>query len=232
MKLHLFISGTMITWKHLLIRNFPEKARFSVPIPFYLLEDEKGLYLFDCGQQPPENPLPENADYIPCVSEEDRAVNLLNEKGFSPEDISGIILSHRHEDHSSGLSDFPHVPCFVRQEELECGSWRKEQNHREWIYPTGIYDLFGDGRVVLLPTPGHTAGHQSLLITLDGGEKILLTADAAYTREALNDIPGENEKNLPYWQSLHSLREYAACGVQIITGHDPVQLKELQNQFV
>ena len=230
MKLHLFISGTIITWKHLLIRNFPEKARFSVPIPFYLLEDEKGLYLFDCGQKPPPVPPSEDADYIPCVTDGEKAVNLLRKKGFSPENISGIILSHHHEDHSGGLSDFPQVPCFVRREELGYGSWQKVDDRREWICPAGEYDLFGDGRIVLLPTPGHTAGHQSLLLTMDNGKKLLLAADAAYTGEALTDVPSESTS--AYRQTIMMLREYAANRVQIVTGHDPVQLKELQTQFI
>ena len=231
MKLHLFISGTITTWKHLLIRNYPEKVRFSVPVPFYLLEDKKGLYLFDCGQQPSNSQPDQNANYIPCITEEEKAINLLRKKGFLPEDISGIILSHHHKDHSSGLNDFPSTPCFVREEELKNGSWLKNKGNRELFFPKGAYDLFKDGRVILLPTPGHTTGHQSLLLTLDDGEKILLTADAAYTMEALTDIPKENENASPYWQSIKIINKYAADGVKIITGHDPIQIDELKKQL-
>ena len=159
-----------------------------------------------------------------------RVLDILKEKGISPGDITGIILSHNHADHSAGLADFPQKPCYVRKEELQYPGWAEKYDHSRWIFPEGIYDLCGDGRIILLPTPGHTAGHQSLLLTMDNGEKLLLAADAAYTGEALTDVPSESTS--AYRQTIMMLREYAANHVQIVTGHDPVQLKELQTQFI
>jgi glyoxylase-like metal-dependent hydrolase (beta-lactamase superfamily II) len=51
----------------------------------------------------------------------------------------------------------------------------------------GEYDLFGDGRVVTVPTPGHTPGHQSVQVRL-GGETVILAADIAYCREAYEEM--------------------------------------------
>ena len=234
MKLHLFSSGTITAWKHLLIRGEQEGIRISVPVPFYLLEHKKGLFLFDTGQQVPDRNIPDDANFIPVLSDDERAVNLLRKRGINPGDLSGIILSHHHSDHIEGLPDFPGIPRYIRKEELQYSGIREMTANapEEWIFPEGEFDLAGDGEILLIPTPGHTAGHQSLLLTLDSGEKVLLTADAAYTEEALRQTPPENEKNLPYWNTLRIFRNYAENGVRIITGHDPVPWNKLQTEFL
>lgn len=233
MKLHLFSSGSILTWKHLLIRGYPERVRFSVPIPFYLLDHPAGLFLFDTGQQPPDVPPPEDDNYIPILTDADRAVNILAARGVTPADLTGIILSHHHSDHFDGLADFPGIPCYIRREELRYPAVAAQvaKQDRQWIFPTGDHDLAGDGRILLLPTPGHTAGHQSLLLTPDDLPPILLTADAAYTREALRQTPPPEEAHLPEWRSLDKIKACAANGVRIITGHDPETWPELMREF-
>ena len=234
MKLHLFSSGTITAWKHLLVRGAEEGIRISVPVPFYLLEHRNGLFLFDTGQQVPAVPLPENASFIPVLSDRERAVNLLQERGIKPGDLSGIILSHHHSDHIEGLPDFPGIPRYLRQEELNYSGIRKmtETDGAQWIFPKGEFDLCGDGEILLIPTPGHTAGHQSLLLTLDDGQKIMLTADAAYTEDVLHQFPDEKEKNLPFWNTIQMFRDLAKKGVRIITGHDPNTWNQLKNEFL
>lgn len=235
MKLHLFSSGTITAWKHLLVRGAPEGVRIVVPVPFYLIEHEKGLVLFDTGQQIPQRRLPDDASFISHVSEEDRAVLLLKKRGVEPEKIKYIILSHHHSDHTEGVPDFPAALCIIRKEELQYSPMKelKQQNSdREWIHPEGNFDLFGDGSVICIPTPGHTLGHQSLLLRLDDGKQVLLTADAAYTEAALKQIPPEHEKALPYWKTIGMFRKFMAEGVQMITGHDPEVWNDLQKQFL
>jgi glyoxylase-like metal-dependent hydrolase (beta-lactamase superfamily II) len=51
----------------------------------------------------------------------------------------------------------------------------------------GDHDLYGDGSIRLLATPGHTAGHQSVLVTPDEGPRVLVTGDAVYSEAALVD---------------------------------------------
>lgn len=233
MKLHLFSSGTITAWKHLLVRGAEKGIRIPVPVPFYLLEHRKGLFLFDTGQQVPAAAPAENANFIPVLTDRERAVNLLKERGIGRGDLSGIILSHHHGDHIDGLPDFPGVKRLIRKEEL-CSPRIRDMagsGREEWIFPEGEYDLCGDGEIMLIPTPGHTAGHQSLLLALDNGEKVLLTADAAYTETALSQEPPENEADLPYWKTIRYFRSCAARGIRIITGHDPDCWDQLQDLF-
>lgn len=234
MKLHLFSSGTIIAWKHLLVRGAPEGVRITVPVPFYLIEHEKGLVLFDTGQQVPKRVFSGDESFIPVMTAEDRAVSQLKKRGIAPEMISYIILSHHHSDHIQGLPDFPEVPCIIREEELQYGPMKEIKRMdpgRKWIHPEGNPDLFGDGSIVCIPTPGHTLGHQSLFLTFEDGKRILLTADAAYTETALSQFPPEKEKDLPYWNTIETFRKFLKDGVQIITGHDPETWQKLKEQY-
>ena len=85
-------------------------------------------------------------------------------------------------------------------------------------------DLFGDGSVRLVSTRGHTRGHQSVLLALRDGE-LLLTADAAYTRRAIDEdlVPifvfGDADD---YRESLGRIREFARAhpDAVVIPGHD------------
>ena len=234
MKLHLFSSGTIIAWKHLLVRGAPKEVRITVPVPFYLIEHNNEFVLFDTGQQVPEKPVSNDSNFIPQVTSEERAVVQLKKYGVEPERIKCIILSHHHADHSRGLTDFPGVPCVLRKEELEYPFMKRlieQDSEREWIHPEGCLDLFGDGCVISLPTPGHTLGHQSLLLVSDDSRRILLAADAAYTEIALNQTPPQEEKDDLYWQTIGMFRKFRNDGVQIITGHDPETWDSLQKQY-
>ncbi|MBR7103645.1 MAG: N-acyl homoserine lactonase family protein [Lentisphaeria bacterium] len=231
MKLHFFCSGSIIAWEHLIFRGGSDARRIEVPVPFFLLEHPGGLFLFDTGQQISQYVYPPDAAFIPVVSPEDTAVELLKAQGVMPGDIRGIILSHHHSDHTGGIADFPHTPCYIRKEETvypACAEMVKDAS-RKWHFPDGVFDLCGDGKILLLPTPGHTAGHQSLLLCLDDGEKLLLTADAAYTPCALEKIYPED--NAAFRETICRFREYASAGVRIITGHDPDTCCTLRAEF-
>ncbi len=94
----------------------------------------------------------------------------------------------------------------------------------EVVLADGEHDLFGDGRVVCIPTHGHTPGHQSLRLRLDGGE-VVLAGDACYLRRSLDELrlPLENvvfdaEAMRASMLRLRALRD---AGAAIFYGHDP-----------
>lgn len=234
MKLHLFSSGTILGWKHLLVRGAQKGVRLVVPVPFYLIEHEKGLVLFDSGQRVPAKAYPEDAPFIPQMTEQDRAVSLLKKHRVAPEMIKYLILSHHHSDHVQGVPDFPGAVGVIQKNELEYSAvaqLKEMTPGRKWLHPEGEFDLFGDGRICCIPTFGHTAGHQSLLLNFDDGRSVLLAADAAYTEAALTYNIPEEAKEQPYWQSICLLRRYRAEGTLVITGHDPDVWPDLQRRF-
>ena len=107
----------------------------------------------------------------------------------------------------------------------------KDWDHRlDYREIDGEHDVFGDGSVVLLPTPGHTPGHQSLWIRPAPGVQFVLTADACYTQEhlermvlpsAVHDAP-EMTRSM---QRLRDLRERQSA--QLLYGHDAAQWRAL-----
>ena len=91
---------------------------------------------------------------------------------------------------------------------------------------TGDHDVFGDGRVVLFPTYGHTPGHQSLLVRPDRDTRLVFTADACYTRENMDrDVLPKILWNPSIMRdSLAALRKLRdSAGATIFYGHDPEQ---------
>ena len=164
-------------------------------------------------------------------------------------------MTHLHNDHASGAIQFPGATFVVDAVEWTAackGGFAEGYRHAHFDQPFDwrtidydgaeayatferTLDLFGDGSVRLLSTPGHTRGHQSILLQLEG-RKLLLTADAAYTRQAIDDdlLPififgGEDN----YRRSLAAIRAYAAQtpDAAVICGHDRERWPGLQDTY-
>ncbi len=92
-----------------------------------------------------------------------------------------------------------------------------------WELLDGDHDVFGDGRVIVLSTPGHTRGHQSLMLHLDSGQTIILLADAAYVLSKMRErsLPGivwSPDAMVASWMRIEALeREHDAT---LYTTHD------------
>lgn len=164
------------------------------------------------------------------------AVSQLAALGFRPDDIRYVVNSHFHFDHCGCNASFPRAQFLVQRAELAIARAEpKRYNAMDWDHPLdyreldGEHDVFGDGAVVVLPTPGHTAGHQSLWIR-DGGRQFVLTSDACYTREHLEKaiLPGNAYNAGRMAESLAILRGLRdRKGAELLYGHDAEQWKAL-----
>jgi len=158
----------------------------------YLIRHGKEYMIWDAG-------LEESLLGKPDVSAEqtislDQAlVPQLARIGVGAEQVSRIGVSHRHGDHYGQARRFPSATLMIgRQDWAEIRSDPEEAALLEpWtdgrapvVEVTGDHDVFGDGRVVMVDTPGHTSGHHALLVHLDGGA-ILLSGDAVHFREQI-----------------------------------------------
>jgi len=125
---------------------------------------------------------------------------------IEPETVEHVILSHLHFDHTGGMRDLPNATFHLTRAEWE-GAHKLhgikgllkgfyledfraanvrfvefEDSVKVWPFQSGC-DLFGDGSIILLPTRGHTVGHQSALVRLESGRQVLLAGDAALVRQ-------------------------------------------------
>jgi N-acyl homoserine lactone hydrolase len=171
----------------------------------------------------------------------------LRARDIEPADVAVIVMTHLHWDHASAVSEFPHATFVLDRREWEAAiqsrgvtrgyrpaqfdypfDWRAidyEANDVDSFETFGAsVDLFGDGSVRLLSTPGHTLGHQSVLLRLSRGEA-LLCGDAAYTRRAIDHevMPLLAADEHRFRRSLRELKRFVerAPGLVVIPGHDP-----------
>jgi len=134
------------------------------------------------------------------------AVEQLDKEEFCPGRPLQIMLSHLHWDHASGIEDFPDVPVWTQQSELDSGrelenssgylasqfddpdiNWRSFQfvDSAHANYERN-YDFFGDGSVVLVPMIGHTDGSVGMFVELGGDESYFFTGDITWSLEGFS----------------------------------------------
>ena len=134
-------------------------------------------------------------------------VDQLTRAGIDPHHLMGVVLTHAHWDHVSGVDDLRDVPVFVTQKELD---FIRSDNvaaalihgfgslaYKVYDFPDGpflgferSYDLFGDGSVVIVPAGGHTPGSVIAFVTMPEGRRYALIGDIAWQSEGV-DIPAE-----------------------------------------
>ena len=219
----------------------PDKSRWTpgmnqnVPIGMsdncYLIHHAQGWFLWDTGLSDRIAALPDGAKgpFGFVMKRSKTLAGQLAEIGVSPADIKAMAVSHTHPDHIGNVELFPQVMLYVQKAEYDWpnpdGSPRFNPNHPVTKI-TGDYDVFGDGSVVLISTPGHTPGHQSLLVRLPKTGAIVLSGDAVHLQENWDNrrVPGMNtskDETLASMQRIADLmtKEHA----QLWINHDKQQ---------
>lgn len=228
--LYLFDSGTL------------GLGGFEVPVPFFLIRHPRGDVIVDGG-----NPLAVARDphahwgaladqFAVRMTEEQHCAAQLRRLGIDPRSVAHIVQTHLHIDHTGALGHFPNASVAVHVRELEAaraarspvetGYVREDYDRPElrWQVADGEVDLFGDGAIRLLETPGHSAGHMSVLLGLEKTGAVLLTADAADNRAQWEGRahPRALFSREQARHSLERLRELAhQTGALVVFGHDP-----------
>ena len=181
------------------------------------------------------------------LSMADRIDHVLAAAGVAASEIRTAVISHLHFDHVGGIAQIPNADLLVSAREWAILS--EPHPEREWILrehieipgarwrqvsfaPTddplfedfdGIYDVTGDGSMILLPTPGHTAGSLSMLIRQNGWDPILLVGDLTYEAVLLeqNIVPGTGDKET-LRASFAKVRrlKHRLPGLAVVASHD------------
>ena len=160
----------------------------------FAIEHPDGLVVVDAGQDP-DFKAPAWDVYTRFkvefeAGEADRQQARLREAGLDPGDARYHVFTHLHVDHV-GTGTLPGARAVVQADEWKAagGLGRLRGYMRPGIedpeLPAGDHDLYGDGSIRLIATPGHTAGHQSVLVTPSEGPLVLIVGDAVYSEAAL-----------------------------------------------
>jgi N-acyl homoserine lactone hydrolase len=181
-----------------------ELAETELAVPCYLIVDPKGTLMWDVGA------IPDTAfsdDHTPVTQNYFTSTRTLKsqlaEIGYTPADITYLALSHYHGDHVANSNEFAGSTWLVRQVERDAmfaakppalsdpNNYNLLKNSKTVILSTDEYDVFGDGKVIIKFAPGHTPGHQVLILKLAKTGNVMLAGDLYHYPEErkLNRIP-------------------------------------------
>jgi glyoxylase-like metal-dependent hydrolase (beta-lactamase superfamily II) len=167
-------------------------------------------------------------------------VGLLEQLRVNPASLSMVIVSHMHSDHTAGLPELPagirvvsglhaidgyESPLYADNDHLEAVDEIETLDFADvpMDVPGPTIDLFGDGSVFLISSPGHAAGNLSILVNGSGGP-LLLTGDASHTRKGFESgvAPGKVTDRVAAEGSLARLREFSSRfpQVRVKFGHE------------
>lgn len=238
LELYLFDSGTLAL------------SGAEVPVPFFLLRHPRGLVVVDGGNplavaRNPRGHWGGLADVFEVhMSEAQHCEAQLRALGVDPNDVSHVIQTHLHIDHTGALGHFPNAvvvaherereAAFAADDPIKSGYVRADYDRPElrWQIVGGDTDLFGDGLIRLLETPGHAAGHMSLLLDLADTGPVLLTADASDNRaqwEGRAHVRALHSRDeaARSMKRLHELADQTRA--TIVFGHDPANWTGLRH---
>ena len=207
----------------------------------YLIRHARGWMLWDTGNSDAFAAMPDGMSIlggmIVQIMRKPLAASL-KEISVAPADIQHLAMSHLHGDHSGNANLFTSATLYMQAPECDAAFGAEPQkfgfqianygklrgNHA--VKLTGDHDVFGDGSVVIIATPGHTPGHQSLLVRLPKRGTVILSGDAVHLQDnwAHRRVPSFN---FDREQSLQSMDKIAAVmkntGAQLWINHDKVQ---------
>jgi glyoxylase-like metal-dependent hydrolase (beta-lactamase superfamily II) len=219
-------------------RRFSDTFAYTDPkVPFtfscYVVKHGDDYMVWDTGFVPGSNPS------APKVSLTDQLAQLK----IKPEQVKYVGISHFHGDHTGQLPSLPGATLLIGQREWEGLTAPKPMQganvdaFKHWISGGGKVepqpadkDVFGDGTVMILRTPGHTPGHQALLVRLKEKGPVILLGDAAHFHENYesNGVPGFNFDRAQTIASLDRIKDIAKnLKATVIIQHDPRDIGKL-----
>jgi N-acyl homoserine lactone hydrolase len=199
----------------------------------YLIKHDGDYMLWDTG----------HALTAPNVAPKVGLVEYLSKINVTPDQIKYVGISHYHADHTGQIASFPKATLLIGAREWDAitapkpaegvnfkpfESWIKGDSKVE---PQPVdKDVFGDGSVIMLRTPGHTPGHSSLLVKLAGKGPVILSGDAVHFHENYDSdgVPSFNFDRAQTVASIERIKKIAAnLKATVILQHDARDVDKL-----
>lgn len=229
-----------------------------LPIRAFAIEHPDGAIVVDTGEsshandpgyQPSWHPFVRTSERR-WVAPEEEVGPQLRALGIEPGDVRHLVMTHMHGDHAGGLSHFEGVDIVMSAKEASMAMARSgpvngylNGHYPDWLSPRTIeFDsdpwetfeasvaLTSDGAVRLVPTPGHTLGHLSVVVE-QPDHLVLITGDAAYSERALLEgiVDGVAQDGRAHRHSTAHLRDLCARHhVVVVPTHDPDGARRLE----
>lgn len=199
----------------------------------YLIKHKQGWFLWDTGIPDAVAAMPNGlapADPKAVTWKRPKTLALqLEQIGVKPADINAMGVSHTHPDHIGNVEMFPQATLYVQKAEYDWPGANNEPRFKP-SHPvellSGDKDVLGDGSLTILSTPGHTPGHQSLLVKLPKTGAVVLSGDAVHFRSNWENrrVP---VNNVSKDQSVASMQKIADTldkeKAQLWINHDKAQ---------
>ena len=204
----------------------------------YLIRHDRGLLLWDTGIPDSVAAMPDGMVVANGAITYRRAKTLaaqLEQVGIKPADVTYVAVSHTHGDHVGNIALFPTSTVLIQGAEYD---WAMAGPAKPAFVATqkieklaGDRDVFGDGTAKLIATPGHTPGHQSLLVLLPKTGWLLLSGDAVHfqdnwTHKRVPSMNFSREQTLASLKRIESLLEERKA--QLWINHDTLQSATLR----
>ncbi len=208
--------------------------------PCFLIVHPKGILLWDTGLPDSLIKKPETIG-VYHLTKDTSLEDSLKKINLKPNDINYVSISHSHFDHTSGLDQFSHSTWLLQNAELAYAKMHPNafvvdpSTLKSWktahkIMLSGDYDVFGDGTVQILSTPGHTPGHQSLLLKLPQAGVIILSGDEFHQRTSFEPlrVPVFNTSRAETMASADRIKVLIEnTGARLIIQHDLHDFEQL-----
>jgi len=225
---------------------------WTEPLPIYawVIEHPEGLIVVDTGETSQTSQpgyFPAWHPYFKLgvrewVKPDEEIGSQLKLRGLSTNDVRWVIMTHLHTDHAGGLSHFPKAEFLVSPVEYQqAAGFRGQingyvsQHFPAWFKPTLIdyqpkplgpfpasYQVTRAADLFIVPTGGHTAGHQSIVL-MDGDQVVFLAGDTSYTQQIMlnQQVDGVSPNEQAAKQTLARILEYAhQVPLIYLTTHD------------
>jgi glyoxylase-like metal-dependent hydrolase (beta-lactamase superfamily II) len=244
--MHLLPCGRLKMRKNIFLPAAERSETIELPVSSALLRHGAANVLFDTGCHPTVVDNPEARWgglaklMVPIMRPGEHVLSGLAGLGLQPDDIDVVINSHLHPDHCGCNAFFRKATFLCHADELAAarapGSEASGYLAAEWDRPMTVdaiesqRDVFGDGRIVLLPLPGHTPGSIGALAELDNSGTFLLAGDTVSLRETLDTgiIPRNTWNADALAKSLDEVRRIEASGATVLCSHDAQQWDSLR----
>jgi len=249
MKMHFLQGGRLRMRRSIFISGASKEEVIELPVHATLMRHSQGNVLFDSGCSPHAAEDPQtrwgglSKVMTPIFTPEQTVVRELDLLGLKPDDVDVVICSHLHPDHCGCNEYFRRATILCHEAEVNAARAEGAENQgylkQEWNHPNGFQtfdaelDVFGDGRIVLLPMPGHTPGMTTARVSLYRDGTFILASDAAPLQMNIDEgVAPKNTWNMDLAAAaLAQLKAFRDKGETVISGHDDRQWKMLRKSL-